>query len=301
MSKYGVTIFYTAPTLIRLLMRFGPQYPRQHDLSTLRLLGSVGEPIGTETWLWFYRHIGRGECPLMDTWWQTETGMFMISPLPISLLKPGSVTRALPGVEVDVVDREGNPVPPGVGGLLVVTRPWPAMMTGIYDAKGEGDARYREAFTRFPGKYLAGDVAKRDEDGYLWIQGRADDVLNIAGHRLGTAELENAFRVHPAVAEAAVIGVPDKIKGEAAKAFILLNPDFKPSDELILELKHHMRKELGPVAVIKSVEFRDTLPRTRSGKILRRVLRAEELGQEPGDLSMLDEAEEPSPPAGSGR
>jgi len=300
-SKYGVTIFYTAPTLIRLLMRFGPQYPRQHDLSTLRLLGSVGEPIGPETWLWYYRHIGRGECPILDTWWQTETGMFMVSPLPISLLKPGSVTRPLPGVEVDVVDREGRPVPPGQGGLLVVTRPWPAMMTGIYDPKGDGEARYREAFNRFPGWYLAGDVAKRDEDGYLWIQGRADDVLNIAGHRLGTAELENAFRAHPAVAEAAVIGVPDKIKGEAAKAFVILNPGYAPSDELILELKKHMRKELGPVAVIKSVEFREALPRTKSGKILRRVLKAAELNLDPGDLSMLDEAEEPSPAADSGR
>ena len=290
-SKYGVTIFYTAPTLIRMLMRFGPQYPRQHDLSTLRLLGSVGEPIGPETWLWFYRHIGRGECPLLDTWWQTETGMFMISPLPISLLKPGSVTKPLPGVEVDIVDREGNSVPPGVGGLLVITRPWPSMMTGFYnDQAGEGE-RYREAFSRFPGKYLAGDVAKRDEDGYLWIQGRADDVLNIAGHRLGTAEMENAFRSHPAVAEAAIIGVPDKIKGEAAKAFIILIQDAQPSDDLILDLKHHMRKELGPVAVIKSIEFRTTLPRTRSGKILRRVLKAEELGEAPGDLSMLDDTE----------
>jgi len=305
-SKYGVTIFYTAPTLIRMLMRFGPQYPRQHDLSTLRLLGSVGEPIGPETWLWFYRHIGRGECPLLDTWWQTETGMFMISPLPISLLKPGSVTRPLPGVEVDVVDREGNSVPPGAGGLLVITRPWPAMMTGYFndkdgekggDTDGGGDGKsgpgehYREAFSRFPGKYLAGDVAKRDEDGYLWIQGRADDVLNIAGHRLGTAELENAFRSHPAVAEAAIIGVPDKIKGEAAKAFIILIQGAEPSDDLILDLKHHMRKELGPVAVIKSIEFRTTLPRTRSGKIMRRLLKAEETGEAPGDLSMLDDME----------
>ena len=294
-SKYGVNIFYTAPTLIRMLMRFGPQYPRMHDLSTLRLLGTVGEPIGPETWLWFYRHIGRGECPLLDTWWQTETGMFMISPLPISLLKPGSVTKPLPGVEVDVVDREGKPVPVGKGGLLVITKPWPAMMTGVFDPStkegGAGRERYLEAFSRFPGKYLAGDVAKRDEDGFLWIQGRADDVLNIAGHRLGTAELENAFRAHPAVAEAAVIGVPDKIKGEAAKAFVILNQDFSASDELVLELQKHMRKELGPVAVIKGVEFRETLPRTKSGKILRRVLKSEETGEEPGDLSMLDDAE----------
>ncbi|MDP3428166.1 MAG: AMP-binding protein, partial [Humidesulfovibrio sp.] len=220
------------------------------------------------------------------------TGMFMISPLPISLLKPGSVTKALPGVEVDVVDRAGNSVPPGVGGLLVITRPWPAMMTGYFnDTDGGEGEHYREAFSRFPGKYLAGDVAKRDEDGYLWIQGRADDVLNIAGHRLGTAELENAFRSHPAVAEAAIIGVPDKIKGEAAKAFIILIQGAEGSDDLILDLKHHMRKELGPVAVIKSIEFRTTLPRTRSGKILRRLLRAEELGEAPGDLSMLDDTE----------
>jgi len=294
-SKYGVTIFYTAPTLIRMLMRFGPQYPRQHDLSTLRLLGSVGEPIGTETWLWFYRHIGRGECPLLDTWWQTETGMFMISPLPISLLKPGSVSKALPGVEVDVVDREGKPVPPGVGGLLVVKGAWPAMMTRISD--GENDdctcdsGRATAAFTRLPGMYVAGDVAKRDEDGYIWIQGRADDVLNIAGHRLGTAELENAMRAHPAVAEAAIIGVPDKIKGETAKAFVILNDTHQPSDELIVELTKHMRKELGPVAVLKGVEFRTSLPRTKSGKILRRVLKAEETGQDQGDLSMLEDAE----------
>lgn len=287
-SKYGVTIFYTAPTLIRMLMRFGPQYPRQHDLSTLRLLGTVGEPIGPETWLWFYRHIGRGECPLLDTWWQTETGMFMISPLPISLLKPGSVSKALPGVEVDIVDREGKPVPPGVGGLLVVKGSWPAMMTGMYGA----EEHVKSAFGRFPGLYVAGDVAKRDEDGYIWIQGRADDVLNIAGHRLGTAELENALRAHPAVADAAVIGVPDKIKGEAAKAFIVLVKDMEPSDELIVHLKNHMRKELGPVAVIKGVEFRSSLPRTKSGKILRRVLKAEELGQAPGDLSMLENDEE---------
>ncbi len=287
-SKYGVTIFYTAPTLIRMLMRFGPQYPRQHDLSTLRLLGTVGEPIGPETWLWFYRHIGRGECPLLDTWWQTETGMFMISPLPISLLKPGSVSRALPGVEVDIVDREGKPVPPGTGGLLVVKGSWPAMMTRMYGA----EEHIQSAFQRFPGLYVAGDVAKRDEDGYIWIQGRADDVLNIAGHRLGTAELENALRAHPAVADAAVIGVPDKIKGEAAKAFIVLVKDIEPSDELIVHLKNHMRKELGPVAVIKGVEFRSSLPRTKSGKILRRVLKAEELGQAPGDLSMLENDEE---------
>ncbi len=290
-SKYGVTVFYTASTLIRMLMRFGPQYPRMHDLSSLRLLGTVGEPIGAETWLWFYRHIGRGECPLLDTWWQTETGMFMISPLPISILKPGSVTRALPGVEVDVVDREGASVPPGKGGLLVVTRPWPAMMTGLYGPGGE--EQYRAAFARFHGRYLTGDVASRDEDGFLWILGRSDDVLNIAGHRLGAAELENAFRTHPAVAEAAVVGVPDKIRGEAAKAFIVLVEGRKGSTELMVELQNHVRRELGPVVVIKSVEFRESLPKTRSGKILRRVLKCAETGADPGDLSTLDDEDAP--------
>ena len=286
-AKYGVTIFYTVPTMIRMLMRFGTQYPRQHDLSTLRLLGSVGEPIGPEPWMWFYKNIGRSECPLLDTWWQTETGMFMLSPLPISLLKPGSVTKPLPGVEADVVDREGHPVPPGKGGFLVIKRPWPAMATGVL---GDEERFRREYFESIPGNvYFAGDVAKKDEDGFFWIQGRADDVLNIAGHRVGTAELEAAFGTHPAVSEAAVVGVPDKIKGEAAKAFIVLNPGVSGADELVKDLKRHMRNELGPVAVIKSVEFCETLPRTRSGKIMRRVLKARELGVDPGDLTMLAE------------
>jgi len=284
-AKYGVTIFYTAPTMIRMLMRFGTQYPKQHDLSSLRLLGSVGEPISPEAWIWLYKNIGRSECPVLDTWWQTETGMFMISPLPISLLKPGSVTKPLPGVEADVVDKDGNPIPPGKGGLLVITKPWPAMMTGIWN----DDDRYKEYWEQIPGVYYAGDVAKKDEDGYIWIQGRADDVINIAGHRVGSAELEAAFGMHRAVNEAAVIGVPDKIKGEAAKAFILLNHGFEADDELIKDLKKTIRNELGPIAVIKSIDFRDKLPKTRSGKIMRRVLKAEELGHEIGDLTGLSD------------
>ncbi|WP_147819850.1 acetate--CoA ligase [Salidesulfovibrio onnuriiensis] len=284
-GKYGVTIFYTAPTMIRMLMRFGIQYTKQHDLSSLRLLGSVGEPISPEAWIWLYKHIGRNECPVLDTWWQTETGMFMISPLPISLLKPGSVTKPLPGVEVDVVDREGNPVPAGKGGLLVIKKPWPSMMTGLWNDPD----RYREYWDKIPGMYVAGDVARRDEDGYLWIQGRADDVLNIAGHRIGTAEMEAAFGAHRTVHECGVIGVPDKIKGEAAKAFIVTHPGVEEGDELIKTLKKHIRNELGPVAVIKSIEFRDKLPKTRSGKIMRRVLKAEELGQEIGDLTGLED------------
>ena len=282
-AKYGVTIFYTAPTMIRMLMRFGTQYPKQHDLSSLRLLGSVGEPISPETWIWFYKNIGRSECPVLDTWWQTETGMFMISPLPISLLKPGSVTKPLPGVEVDVVDKDGQSVEPGKGGLLVITKPWPSMMIGLWN----DEDRYLEYWNKIPGVYYAGDVAKRDEDGYIWIQGRADDVLNIAGHRVGTAEVEAAFGTHPAVSETAVVGVPDTIKGEAAKAFVVLNHGFVGDTDLIKELKRTVRNELGPVAVIKSIEFRDSLPKTRSGKILRRVLKAEETGGEIGDLTYI--------------
>jgi acetyl-CoA synthetase len=289
-ARYGVTIFYTAPTLIRMLMRFGSQYPKKHDLSTLRLLGSVGEPINPEAWLWLHKHIGRSECPIMDTWWQTETGMFMISPLPISPTKPGSVGKPLPGVETDVVDKTGAPVPPGKGGFLVIKKPWPAMVRNLYNSP-EG---FRETYwDKIPGVYFAGDMARKDEDGFYFIQGRADDVLVIAGHRLGNAELEAAFETHKAVNEAAVIGVPDPIKGEAAKAFIILNDDwqkdFENEDELVKELTKHIRRELGPIAVIKAIEFRDKLPKTRSGKIMRRVLKSEELGQEIGDTSVLEE------------
>jgi acetyl-CoA synthetase len=285
-SKYGVTILYTSPTVIRMLKRFGSQYPRRHDLATLRLLGSVGEPISPETWMWFHKHIGRSECPVLDTWWQTETGMFMVSPLPVSLLKPGSVGKALPGVEVEVVDREGTPTPPDVGGFLVVTRPWPGMMAALLDDR---EGLFEDYWRRIPGRYFAGDVARRDEDGYLWIQGRADDVLNIAGHRLGTAELESALVSHPDVAEAAVIGVPDAIKGEVAKGFAVLNPAAKATPALAEALRQHIRKELGPVAAVREVVFKDRLPRTRSGKLLRRALKAEELGQEPLDLAGLED------------
>ncbi|NCC25671.1 MAG: acetate--CoA ligase [Deltaproteobacteria bacterium] len=288
-SRYGVTILYTAPTLIRMLMRFGTQYPKKHDLSTLRLLGSVGEPINPEAWVWYYKNIGRSECPVMDTWWQTETGSFMISPFPVSLLKPGSVNKPLPGIEVDVVDKDGQPVPPGMGGLLVVKKPWPSMLRGLY----KNPDRYVETYwSKIPGVYLAGDMARKDEDGYIWIQGRSDDVLNIAGHRIGSAELESALVSHRTVAEAAVIGIPDPIKGEVAKAFVILSEDagvIEDQDELIKALKTHIRKELGPVAVVKSIEIREKLPKTRSGKIMRRILKAQELGQEVGDTSTLED------------
>ncbi|HKK33291.1 MAG TPA: acetate--CoA ligase [Desulfomicrobiaceae bacterium] len=288
-SRYGITILYTAPTLIRMLKRFGTQYPKMHDLSTLRMLGTVGEPINPEAWVWFYKNIGRSECPIMDTWWQTETGSFMISPFPISVLKPGSVFRPLPGIDADVVDDEGESVAPGQGGQLVIRRPWPSMLRTLY----KNDQRYVETYwSKFPGMYLAGDVARKDEDGYIWIQGRSDDVLNIAGHRIGTAELESALVAHKAVAEAAVIGIPDKIKGEVAKAFVTLNEEYADPEEpeqLIKTLKDHIRRELGPVAVVKSIEFRDKLPKTRSGKIMRRILKAEENGEEIGDTSTLED------------
>ncbi len=289
-ERYGATIFYATPTLIRMLMRYGPQYPKKRDLSTLRLLGSVGEPLGPEAWTWFYRHVGRSRCPVLDTWWQTETGMAMLSPMPVSVLKPGSVGRPLPGVQADVVDRQGNPVPPGQGGYLVIKRPWPAMLKSL-----NGDeAAYRATYwDRFPGSYFAGDVARRDEDGYYWIQGRADEVLNIAGHRIGTAEVEGALCSHRFVAEAAVIGLPDKIKGEVAKAFIVpaegWEAHFADADALAAELRAHVRRELGPIVVLRAMEVREALPRTRSGKILRRMLRAEELGQPLGDVSTLDD------------
>ncbi|RQD77528.1 acetate--CoA ligase [Desulfonatronospira sp. MSAO_Bac3] len=287
-ARYGVTIFYTAPTLIRMLMRFGSQYPKQHDLSTLRLLGSVGEPINPEAWMWYYNNIGRAECPIIDTWWQTETGSVMISPFPITLLKPGSCSKPLPGIEADVVDEEGNPVPPGKGGQLIIKKPWPSMLRTLY----KDPERYKKTYwEKIPGVYLAGDVARKDEDGYFWIQGRSDDVISIAGHRVGSAEIESALVAHKAVSEAAVIGVPDKIKGEVAKAFVTLSAEYTVDDpdELIKTLKSHVRSELGPVAVIKGIEFRDTLPKTRSGKIMRRVLKAQELGEDVGDTSTLED------------
>ncbi|GAB7079051.1 acetate--CoA ligase [Megalodesulfovibrio paquesii] len=285
-ARYGVTILYTVPTLIRMLMRFGKELPRRHDLSTLRLLGSVGEPLNPEAWVWLHKHIGRQQCPLLDTWWQTETGMIMLSPLPVSLLKPGSVTRPLPGIEVDVVDAAGAPVPPDKGGLLVIRTPWPAMLAGIYN---DPDRYVEEYWSTIPGAYLTGDVARKDEDGYLWMQGRADDVLVIAGHRIGAAELESGLVSHKAVAEAAVVGVPDAIRGEVAKAFVMLSEGYEPSATLIKELKDHLKRELGPVAVLGAMEFPASLPKTRSGKIVRRILKARERGEEVGDVTGVEE------------
>jgi acetyl-CoA synthetase len=284
-EKYGITIFYTAPTVIRSIMKLGDEWVDRHAMKSLRLLGSVGEPINPEVWEWYYKHVGKDRCPIMDTWWQTETGAYMITPVPTMPLKPGSATKPFAGIEADILDNDGHPVPPGKGGFLVIKTPWPAMLKTIY----KDSDRYKKTYwERFPGVYLTGDVARRDEDGYFWLEGRADDVIKIAGHRIGTAEIESAFVSHAAIAEAAVIGIPDAIKGQVAKAFLILKKGVSPSDQLRGELKLHIKKELGPIAIIGAIEFVDSLPKTRSGKIMRRVLKAKELGLDLGDLSTLE-------------
>jgi acetyl-CoA synthetase len=283
-EKYGVNVLYTAPTLIRAMMKYGDEWPDKHDMPTLRILGSVGEPINPEAWLWYHKHIGKGRCPIMDTWWQTETGMHMITPLPVTPLKPGSATLPFPGIIADVVDKKGKPVPIGKGGYLVIKNEWPSMIRTIFN----NPERYVKTYWKeVRGVYFTGDIAFKDKDGYFWIQGRTDDVLKIAGHRLGTAEVESAFVSHPAVAEAGVIGVPDPVKGEVIKAFLILKQGAAGTDGLKEELIAHVRKTIGPVAVIKDVAFVDKLPKTRSGKIMRRVLKAQELGLPVGDTSAL--------------
>ena len=285
-AKYNVTILYTAPTAIRGLMRFGESWPNRHDLSSLRLLGSVGEPINPEAWRWYYRIIGREKCPIMDTWWQTETGSFMITPLPCTPLKPGTATRAFPGVQVDVVNEDGEPAATNEEGYLVIKTPWPAMLRTIYK---NPDRYVQQYWSRFEeqGWYLPGDSARKDADGYIWVIGRIDDVIKVSGYRLGTAEIESALVSHPSVAEAAVIGVPDALKGNVIKAFCILRQGFVPSDKLALELREHVGHEMGPIAKPATVDFVDDLPKTRSGKIMRRVLKARVLGQDQGDLSTL--------------
>ncbi|MCZ7546171.1 MAG: acetate--CoA ligase [Anaerolineae bacterium] len=286
-EHHGITILYTAPTAIRGLMRFGDAWPNRHDLSSLRLLGSVGEPINPEAWRWYHTVIGKERCPIMDTWWQTETGGFMITPLPSVPLKPGSATRPFPGIEVDVVDEHGDSVPPGTDGMLVVKKPWPGMLRTVY---GDPDRYVEQYWARFKDKgyYLAGDSARKDEDGYIWVIGRIDDVIKVSGYRLGTAEIESGLVSHPAVSEAAVIGVPDELKGNVIYAYCILANDYKPDDDLVDELKRHVRHEVGPIAVPSHIEFVETLPKTRSGKIMRRLLKARALGQPEGDVSTLE-------------
>ena len=283
-ERYGVSIFYTTPTAIRLLMKYGEEWPKTYDLSALRILGSVGEPINPEAWEWFHRVTGSNK-PIMDTWWQTETGMILITPLPTVPLKPGSATRPFLGIEADVVDRQGKSIPPNAGGFAVVKKPWPAMMRTIY----KDPDRYLVYWNTIPNCYTAGDVCRKDEDGYFWFMGRADDVIKVAGNRIGTAEVESALVSHPAVAEAAVIGKPHKTAGESIKAFVILKQGHEDSRELILSMKDHVLKELGKIAVPHEIEIVPSLPKTRSGKIMRRVLKAKELGQDPGDISTIEE------------
>jgi acetyl-CoA synthetase len=288
-EKYGVTIFYTSPTAIRMLMRYGEKEIEKHDLSSLELLGSVGEPINPEAWTWYYKNIGKEKCPLVDTWWQTETGGIMISPTPAiecAPLKPGSATFPLPGVLADVVDEKGNSMPPEEKGLLVIKAPWPGMLLGVYG----NPKRYEESYwSKFPGIYNTGDYAIRDKDGYFWILGRADEVLKIAGHRIGTVEIEDAAVSHPAVAEAGVASIPDPIKGDAIVIFVILKEGFSPSPGLRDELKGTVRKSLGPVATPEEIYFVSKLPKTRSGKIMRRILRAVATSASIGDLTTLED------------
>ena len=283
---YGITVMYTAPTAIRGLMRFGAAWPNRHDLSSLRLLGSVGEPINPEAWKWYNETIGKGRCPIMDTWWQTETGGFMITPMPSTPLKPGSATRPFPGIVVDVVDEAGEPVPPGHDGLLVVKQPWPGMLRTVYR---DPDRYVNQYWSKFPDWYLTGDSARKDEDGYIWIIGRIDDVIKVSGYRLGTAEVESGLVSHPAVAEAAAIGLPDEVKGNVIYAYCILRQGHEASAQLEEALKNHVRHEVGPIAVPSRIEFVKSLPKTRSGKIMRRVLKARAMGQPEGDISTLEE------------
>jgi acetyl-CoA synthetase len=285
-ERYGITILYTAPTAIRGLMRFGDAWPNRHDLSSLRLLGSVGEPINPEAWKWYHTVIGKGNCPIMDTWWQTETGGFMITPLPITPLKPGSATHPFFGIEVDVVDEKGKPAGTGDEGFLVVKRPWPGMLRTLY----KDPDRYKEQYWgKFKGLYQTGDSARRDSDGYVWVIGRIDDVLKVSGYRLGTAEVESALVSHPEVTEAAAIGLPHELKGNAIHTYVILRAGLEGNDKLVEALKEHVGHELGPIAKPESITFVPSLPKTRSGKIMRRLLRARALGQPEGDISTLED------------
>ncbi len=284
-DKYGVNILYTAPTAIRTFMRWGVDWPRKHKLSSLRLLGTVGEPINPEAWMWYREKIGHNRCPIVDTWWQTETGMILITPLPgMTATKPGSATQPFPGVEAEVLDARGQRVGPGAGGYLVLSQPWPAMMRTIY---GDADRYVSQYWSRYPGKYLTGDGAKVDEDGYFWLLGRVDDVMNVAGHRISTYEVESALVDHAAVAEAAVIGKTHEIKGQGISAFVTLKEGIKPSEILKEELKHHVVSKIGAIARPDDIFFTSELPKTRSAKIMRRLLRDIAEGRVLGDTTTL--------------
>lgn len=287
-EKYKVNIFYTAPTAIRAFIKWGDQWPAKHDLSSLRLLGTVGEPINPEAWMWYRKNIGHDRCPIVDTWWQTETGAIMIAPIPGAVpTKPGSGTRPLPGISVDVVDRHGKPVGANEGGFLVVKKPWPSMLRTIY---GDPERFKKQYWSEIPGVYFTGDGARRDEDGYFWIMGRIDDVINVSGHRIGTMEVESALVSHPTVAEAAVVGRPDEMKGQGIVAFVTLAAGHEARPALKDELKGHVGKSIGSFAKPDEIRFTDTLPKTRSGKIMRRLLRDLASGEATvGDTTTLED------------
>jgi acetyl-CoA synthetase len=284
-ERYKVDVLYTAPTAIRSHMKWGPEYAQKHDLSSLRLLGSVGEPINPEAWVWYHEYIGGGRCPIVDTWWQTETGMILITPLPgITTLKPGSATKPFPGVEAAAYDEQGNEVGPGGGGYLVLKRPWPAMLRGLY----KDDERYRETYwSRYDGVYFAGDGARIDEDGDFWLLGRVDDVMNVSGHRISTIEVESALVDHPEVAEAAVCGRNDPQTGQAIVAYVTLKGGKEGSPEKLAELRDHVGTKIGPIAKPANIVFTPELPKTRSGKIMRRLLRDVADNRPLGDTTTL--------------
>ena len=284
-EEQKITIFYTAPTAIRMFMKMGESWPNKYNLNSLRIIGSVGEPLNPEAFEWYYHVIGKDRCPILDTWWQTETGMQMITTMIGEPMRPGFAGKPIPGVEADVVDKDGNPVKPGTGGLLVIKSPWPAMLRTVY----KDDERYRKYWYTINGVYAVGDLAVKGKDGYIMILGRADDIIIVAGHNIGTAEVESALVSHHAVAEAAVIGKPDVVKGNSIKAFVILRVGNEPGDNLKQDLLHHVRTTLGPIAMPHEIDFVDKLPKTRSGKIMRRVLKAKEMGIDPGDISTLEE------------
>lgn len=286
-EKYGVTIFYTAPTSIRMFMKWGPEHTEKHDLSSLRLIGSVGEPINPEAWMWYHKYIGREKCPIVDTWWQTENGSILIAPLPgITTTKPGSATRPTPGINADILDKNGNSVAPGNGGSLVIKSPWPSMLRTVW---GDDERFQNSYFGDFKGTYTSGDVAHKDEDGYFWVLGRDDDVVNVSGHRLGTMELESAIVSHQSVAEAAVIGRTHDVKGQALTAFVTLKEGVKGTDEMKDEVKGKVVEEIGKMARPEEVIFTASLPKTSSAKIMRRLLRDIAEGRVVGDTSTLED------------
>jgi acetyl-CoA synthetase len=287
-ERHRVTILYTAPTAIRTFTRWGDEWPKKHDLSSLRLLGSVGEPINPEAWIWYREVIGGNRCPIVDTWWQTETGGIMITPLPgATPTKPGSATRPFPGVVPEVVTQSGKPVGDNEGGYLVIRKPWPGMLRTIFR---DPDRYVQQYWSQIPGTYFTGDGARRDQDGYFWVMGRIDDVLNVSGHRLSTMEIESALVSHPRVTEAAVVGRPDEMKGQAVAAFVTLAPGTEANDAFKQELRNHVAKEIGAFAKPDDIRFTDALPKTRSGKIMRRLLRDLAAGKESvGDTTTLED------------